>query len=135
MLHIKAMHDNTSKSLEQYALAGGLASESIASIRTINALNAQPDIVTQYRKFLLEAMRIGITKGLRFGIFTGGMWFIVLCTYERTLSLSGTGASKWPTQLSMATRTTLTNRLEGKFTPPSSRPSSEPLVSLRSFRL
>ena len=70
---------------EQYAKAGGLATESLTAIRTVSALNAQPDVITTYRKYLLEAMEMGISRGFRVGLATGFMWFIVLCTYAVTL--------------------------------------------------
>ena len=82
---ISSIASATKGSSGQYAAAGGLASESLTAIRTVTALNAQPDIITKYRKYLLEAMEIGINKGLRVGLATGGMWAVVLCTYAITL--------------------------------------------------
>ncbi len=88
----------------QYAKAGGLASESLSSIRTVTALNAQPDIISNYRKFLIEAMRIGIKSGLRVGFATGMIWLVMLCTYAITLWYGSTqiadtleyGYTDWP---------------------------------------
>lgn len=44
--------------MEQYAAAGGLATESLGAFRTITALNAQPFILNKYRTYLIEAMRV-----------------------------------------------------------------------------
>ncbi len=44
--------------MDQYAQAGGLAAETFGSIRTVTALNAQPDVITRYRRFLYVAMQV-----------------------------------------------------------------------------
>lgn len=44
------------QSLEQYAKAGGLATETLSAIRTVTALNIQVPIINQYRAFLIDAM-------------------------------------------------------------------------------
>ena len=82
---VGAIADATKGSAELYAQAGGLATESLTNIRTVTALNAQPDVISNYRKFLLNVMEIGIQKGLRVGMATGLLWFVVLCTYAITL--------------------------------------------------
>ena len=43
----------------QYAAAGGLATETLGAVRTVTALNAQPAVINQYRRFLFDAMRVG----------------------------------------------------------------------------
>ena len=48
----------TSQALEQYAQAGAVATEVLSGIRTISALNAQPDAVERYRKHLFVAMKV-----------------------------------------------------------------------------
>ena len=55
---INAISAATTKSLEQYAAAGGLATESLNAIRTVTALNMQPDVVSRYRVFLFESMQV-----------------------------------------------------------------------------
>lgn len=80
-LWIETLKNANQGSSAQYANAGGLATESLTYIRTVSALNAHPDVITKYRKYLIEAMNIGILKGLRVGLATGGLWFVVLCTY------------------------------------------------------
>jgi ATP-binding cassette subfamily B (MDR/TAP) protein 1 len=55
---INAITSATSQSLEQYAAAGGLATEALNSIRTVTALNIQPDVITRYRFYLIDAMNV-----------------------------------------------------------------------------
>jgi ATP-binding cassette subfamily B (MDR/TAP) protein 1 len=78
---IDAVTSATTGSGENYALAGGLASESLTSIRTVTALNAQPNIISRYRIYLLEAMQIGIKKGLKVGLGNGGLFCAAFFTY------------------------------------------------------
>ena len=85
MVWARSAASATKDSSSGYATTGGLDSESLTTIRRDTALNAQPDIITKYRKYLLEAMEIGIDKGLRVGLATGGIWAVVLCTYAITL--------------------------------------------------
>ena len=53
---INAITAATNQGMEQYTTAGGLATESLTSIRTVTAFNAQPDIINQYRKYLFHAI-------------------------------------------------------------------------------
>jgi len=55
---INAINSFQNQSLGQYAAAGGLATESLGAIRTVTALNAQPDIISRYRVFLFKAMNV-----------------------------------------------------------------------------
>jgi hypothetical protein len=55
---INAITAAQNQSLGQYAAAGGLATESLSAIRTVSALNAQPDVITRYRVFLFKAMQV-----------------------------------------------------------------------------
>eukprot|EP01033_Poteriospumella_lacustris_P004228 gene4231-3014_t len=57
---IMAITSAQQQALEQYAGAGGLASQALNAIRTVTALNMQPGIVSRYRHFLYEAMLIFI---------------------------------------------------------------------------
>lgn len=59
---ISAITAAQNQGLEQYAAAGGLATESLGAIRTVTSLNAQPNVINTYRTFLLSAMRVGIVK-------------------------------------------------------------------------
>ena len=55
---ISAVSAVTSLSLEQYASAGSVANEALAGIRTITALNAQPEAINKYRRHLFHAMKV-----------------------------------------------------------------------------
>ena len=78
---IIAITDAQHKSHEQYAHAGGVATEAISSIRTVTAFNMQPIMINDYRKHLFEAMRIGITKGIKMGLGNGAIFCAVYLTY------------------------------------------------------
>jgi len=78
---ITAITSFQNQSVGQYAKAGGLATESLSSIRTVTALNAQPDIISKYRFFLLEAMHVGIMKSLKVGLGNGLLFGACFCTY------------------------------------------------------
>lgn len=78
---IKATTSASNQALEQYASAGGLASESLNAIRTVSALNMQPDIITTYRVFLFKAMNVGIVKGLKVGAGNGLVFGVSFLTY------------------------------------------------------
>lgn len=58
---IKATTSASNQALEQYAKAGGLATESLNAIRTVSALNMQPDVISRYRIFLFEAMKVRVS--------------------------------------------------------------------------
>jgi ATP-binding cassette subfamily B (MDR/TAP) protein 1 len=55
---ISAVSAVTTLSLEQYALAGSIATETLAGIRTVSALNAQPDAIKRYRVHLFAALQV-----------------------------------------------------------------------------
>jgi ABC-type multidrug transport system fused ATPase/permease subunit len=69
------------QTFDQYAAAGGVATEALGAIRTVTALNAQPDAIAHYRVYLFAAMRVGIKKGLNLGIGKGGMLCAIFCSY------------------------------------------------------
>jgi ATP-binding cassette, subfamily B (MDR/TAP), member 1 len=70
------------QALEQYAGAGGLATQSLNAIRTVTALNIQPSIVSQYRQFLYDAMIVGMRKGVNVGLGNGGVFGACFLTYS-----------------------------------------------------
>lgn len=78
---ITAVTAAQNQSFEQYAAAGGLATESISAIRTVTALNMQPGVIARYRKYLFEAMRVGVIKGLNVGLGHGGLFCVIFFTY------------------------------------------------------
>ena len=55
---INAITAAQNQSVGQYAAAGGLATESLGAIRTVSALNAQPDAIRRYRVHLFAAMQV-----------------------------------------------------------------------------
>ena len=55
---IQAVTEAQNQTLGQYAAAGGLATESLGAVRTVSALNAQPDVINKYRIYLFEAMHV-----------------------------------------------------------------------------
>jgi ATP-binding cassette subfamily B (MDR/TAP) protein 1 len=62
---ISAVSAVTTLSLEQYALAGSIATETLAGIRTVSALNVQPDAIQRYRVHLFAALQVS------FGLYVG----------------------------------------------------------------
>jgi len=67
---------------ENYAKAGGVASEGLGAIRTVSSLNMQAHVITRYRHYLAEAMQTGITKGFNVGLGNGA----VFCAFFLTVS-------------------------------------------------
>lgn len=78
---IGAITEAQNQTLGQYAAAGGLATESLGAVRTVSALNAQPDVINRYRVFLFQAMQVGITKGFKVGVGNGGLFCACFFTY------------------------------------------------------
>lgn len=68
------------EALSQYAKAGGLASQTFGAIRTVNALNVQPSVISQYRRYLYEAMIVGIRKGVNVGLGNGALYAALFLT-------------------------------------------------------
>ena len=65
----------------QYAKAGGVANEALSGIRTVTSLNDQPAIIGQYRKYLIDAMNVGIQKGRDVGIGNGSVFGACFMAY------------------------------------------------------
>jgi ABC-type multidrug transport system fused ATPase/permease subunit len=78
---IMAITDATTKSHEQYAKAGGLATETLGAVRTVTALNMQPTVITRYRMYLFEALRVGTIKGFKVGFGNGAVFCACFLTY------------------------------------------------------
>lgn len=78
---INAVTAAQNESSGQYAAAGGLATETLGAVRTVTALNAQPAVINQYRRFLFDAMRVGIHKGLKVGLGNGLLFGACFLTY------------------------------------------------------
>ena len=78
---IVAITAATTESLSQYAAAGGLATEALGAIRTVTALNIQFEIIHKYKKFLVDAMNVGIFKGAKVGLGNGAVFGACFLTY------------------------------------------------------
>jgi len=78
---VTSVTDATNNSLVQYAAAGGVATESLNSIKTVTALNMQQYVIGKYRQFLLSAMNIGIFKGFKVGLANGALFCACFFTY------------------------------------------------------
>ena len=70
-LLIRAVTAAQNGTADQYSQAGGLASQTLKSVRTISALNAQPNVIALYREYILKAMGISLFKELKVGFFNG----------------------------------------------------------------
>ncbi|EQC42695.1 hypothetical protein SDRG_00422 [Saprolegnia diclina VS20] len=78
---VKTIAAATQGGVEAYAEAGGVAEEALSNIRTIHAFNAMPTVVKNYMAALRKTEAAGVKKGLAVGLGTGGMFFVIFCTY------------------------------------------------------
>jgi len=77
---IQTITEAQNQMVGQYAIAGGIATQSLASIRTATALNLQPYFINKYRKYLFEALEVGLWKGFKVGLGNGlmfGVYFLI----------------------------------------------------------
>jgi ATP-binding cassette subfamily B (MDR/TAP) protein 1 len=81
MFMINAVTAASAGALEQYGKAGGLATEALTAFRTVSALNAQPTILKRYQTYVIEAMNIGVLKGLKLGMGHGGLYGACFMAY------------------------------------------------------
>ena len=80
-LMIKAVASAQNESSDQYAQAGGLATETLKSIRTVSSLNSQPEAIERYRQYIFKALGISLVKSLKVGFFNGLTFMISFMTY------------------------------------------------------
>jgi ABC-type multidrug transport system fused ATPase/permease subunit len=78
---IQAVSAAQNETSGQYAKAGGLATEMLSSIRTVTALNDQPSAIAKYRKFILDAMEVGLLKAFKVGLGNGITFGVSYGTY------------------------------------------------------
>ena len=78
---IKATAAVTTQALEQYGHAGSVASEALGAIRTVTSLNVQPDAISRYRSYIVQAMRVGVGKGFKLGLGNGLLFGVIYLTY------------------------------------------------------
>ena len=74
---IKAFTDAHGDAGDQYAGAGGLAAEQLAAVRTVAALNGQPEAIARYRKFITRAMHVGVGKSFKVGVGSGLLYLSI----------------------------------------------------------
>jgi len=65
------MSEAQSASTNQYAKAGGVASEALGAIRTVASLGAERKFTAAYNKLIEEAEKVGIGKSLKLGAANG----------------------------------------------------------------
>lgn len=78
---VNAVTAAQNQALEQYSAAGATAAEALGAVRTVTALNAQPEVIGRYNGYLELAKRIGIVKGVKVGFAQGFLFFCLLGTF------------------------------------------------------
>mmetsp|Transcript_6665 Transcript_6665/g.5977 ORF Transcript_6665/g.5977 Transcript_6665/m.5977 type:complete len:442 (-) Transcript_6665:288-1613(-) len=78
---IKAVTSAQNETTDQYAKAGGVATESLNAIRTVTSLNAQPYFIQKYREYIIDALNIGLIKSFKVGLGNGLTFFISFGVY------------------------------------------------------
>ena len=71
----------TAKAEKEYAEAGGVAEEVLASARTITALNGQELSVQRYDGYLARTYVFGVKKGVMMGISMAVFFFLIFSRY------------------------------------------------------
>ncbi|XP_060945264.1 bile salt export pump [Limanda limanda] len=80
-LMVMAVSQLTGKGMKAYAKAGAVADEALSSIRTVAAFGGEDKEEERYDRNLVEALSLGVTKGLVMGLFQGYMWAIIFLSY------------------------------------------------------
>ena len=78
---IKAITAATQVGVDAYAEAGGIAQEALSNIRTVHVFNAMTSFALKYEAALAKTEAAGVKKGIAVGVGTGGMFFVIFCTY------------------------------------------------------
>lgn len=71
----------TTQELKAYSIAGVVAEEVLAAIRTVVAFGGEKIEIDRYSVRLEPAQKMGIKKGVFSGVGSGVMWFIIYATY------------------------------------------------------
>ncbi|CAH1634814.1 unnamed protein product [Spodoptera littoralis] len=71
----------TSQELKAYSIAGVIAEEVLAAIRTVIAFGGEKIEIARYSERLEPAKKMGMKKGVFAGLGSGVMWFIIYATY------------------------------------------------------
>ncbi|KAG8365043.1 hypothetical protein BUALT_Bualt18G0061900 [Buddleja alternifolia] len=72
----KMMMDVAMKTIESYAIAGGIAEQAISSIRTVYSYVAENQTLEKFSNALQKTMELGIKQGLARGLMMGSMGVI-----------------------------------------------------------
>ncbi|CAL1526271.1 unnamed protein product [Lymnaea stagnalis] len=80
-LFSKLASSMTSKELEAYAKAGGVAEEVFGAIRTVVAFGGQEKEAQRYAVNLKDAQKFGVKKGFTNGASMGFIWLVIFCCY------------------------------------------------------
>ncbi len=75
-----------SKEQVQYAHAGAVAEEVLGSIRTVVAFGGEQKEYNRYKGKLVDARRLGITKGAITGVMNGLIYVIIFTVYAAALT-------------------------------------------------
>ncbi|GAM28104.1 hypothetical protein SAMD00019534_112800 [Acytostelium subglobosum LB1] len=90
----KMMTEMTKKGQEAYSIAGGIAEESISSIRTVVTFSGESKVAQRYSDSLKEARSVGYKRALFNGIGLGFVQFVILSTYALAFWYGSTLVSK-----------------------------------------
>ncbi|KAJ0172665.1 hypothetical protein K1T71_011804 [Dendrolimus kikuchii] len=71
----------TTLELRAYSVAGVIAEEVLAAIRTVVAFGGEHKEIERYSVRLEPAKKMGIKRGIYSGVGSGIMWFIIYATY------------------------------------------------------
>ncbi|RVE52406.1 hypothetical protein evm_002800 [Chilo suppressalis] len=77
----KVQSSLTTKELKAYSVAGVVAEEVLAAIRTVVAFGGEKKEITRYSTRLEPARKMGVMRGVYSGIGSGVMWLIIYATY------------------------------------------------------
>lgn len=91
----------TTKELQAYAKAGGVAEEVFSAIRTVVAFGGQDKESKRYRDNLGEAKAFGIKKGFTNGLSMGCVWFVIFAAYALGFWYGGKLTRDEPTNYSI----------------------------------
>lgn len=78
----KAMQDGEKFGAKAFEKAGGIAEETIYSIKTVASFSNYPYEINRFNELLKESMRIGISNGFKTGLGFAFIFFIMYNTYS-----------------------------------------------------
>eukprot|EP01132_Coremiostelium_polycephalum_P002116 gene2116-2605_t len=90
----KMMTEMTRKGQEAYARAGGVADESIGSIRTVATFSGETKTANKYSSNLRDALKVGYKRAFFNGLGLGFVQFVILGTYALSFWYGSTLVAK-----------------------------------------